>query len=234
MPITNYTINPKNYKLEGNEESIKNLKPYFEVSSSSYSSYSSVKKYVNGKLQEDQSYTKRDGKAHVDLNLRDANSGEVLGRGRIEYDPHSQKDSPFEEKIVLKNRLGNQIGSATVEMKPKSQGHMAIEEEDFGFGKSFNRMLRDSDRLFDNFFGGRRNRFGLGFFDDFEPMMMLEDEEEDCCRGKRCRKNKESKKHRVENQEKKKEVQNFVEEEITSIKKEKVPEEKPEFEITDE
>lgn len=174
-------VNPKDYKLKCSEEILKTLKPYFELKASSYSHYSQAQQLTNGHSSPDQQSVqpKQEAKTSINLTLRDANTGELLGKGQLIFDHTAEKPEKFEEKVSLKDILGNEIGEATVEVqqiKPQ-QPKKTIEDEFRRMRKEMQGMMRATNRMFDAFSRRHFGRdWGFGLLDDFHPMMMLGDD----------------------------------------------------------
>jgi len=149
------------------------------MSSRTHSHQSQCKKLVEGKWVED---CKKESKVHVDVVMRDANSGELLGKGTFECNPDNENRDKYEENISIKSITGQEIGTATVEIaKPKPEVHhrRAIDRDMNDMRRALGGMMKHTNRMFrdfsKNFF--RDDDFGFGVLDDImRPNFMLENE----------------------------------------------------------
>jgi hypothetical protein len=179
-------VNPKSYKLNVSDEALKNLKPYFQVSSGSYSSHSETRKLTNkeGKTQDKGDKDIKDKEnTYIDLTLRDAISGELLGKGHMEYDNLRDKSEKYEEEVPLKDFFGNQIGTAIVEIEHHEKPLKNIEDEFRSMRRAIGGMMHKTNRMFRNFNSLFNRDFGLSLMDDFGRLgnfenLMLGPEEE--------------------------------------------------------
>jgi len=170
-------VTPKAHKLNISEDILKNIKPVYQISSSSQSSAQYGRKLVEGKWVDEST---RDSRVNFDLVLRDANSGELIGKGQFECNPEKENREKFEENIVLKNILGQEVGTATLEVqKPKEENHDRSVEDEFRFmRKALHGMLRNQDRMWRDFHRGFFNDdFGFSMLENFNrPSLMIEDD----------------------------------------------------------
>jgi hypothetical protein len=107
--------------------------------------------------------------------MRDGNTGEFLAKGHLEFDPSKRKETKYEDKVVLKDLWGNEIGHAIVDIEQEK-----LSEKELGFDTQFKQMrremkqmMRDTNRLFGNFskrFLGRN--YGFDLLDDFRSSML--------------------------------------------------------------
>lgn len=177
-------VHPKDYKLKCSEDVLKTLNPYFELSSSTYSHYSNSQSHqiTNGHSSDTNSQPKQETKTTIHLSLRDANSGELLGKGTLVYDDSNTKPEKFDEKVMLKDFMGNEVGEAIVEIQQMKhhENQMSIEEELNKMKKEMHTMMKRTNKLFDNFSNKHLGRdWGFGMLDDITPMMMIGDISED-------------------------------------------------------
>jgi len=133
---------------------------------------------VEGKWVEE---SNKDAKCHVDLFMRDSNTGELIGKGTFECNPDNENRDKYEENIPIKTLTGHEIGTATVEItKPKIEAPKSIDHEFRNMKRALGGMMRKTNRMFRDF---NRNFFndenvGFGVLDDImRPNLMLEDEE---------------------------------------------------------
>jgi hypothetical protein len=148
------------------------------MSSRASSQFSSNKKLVEGKWVEE---SNKDSKVHVDVFMRDSNTGELIGKGTFECNPDNENRDKYEESIPIKTITGQEIGSATVEItKPKAEAPKSIDSEFRNMRRALGGMMRKTNRMFRDF---NRNFFndenmGFGVLDDIlRPSLMLEDED---------------------------------------------------------
>ena len=151
MSVKKLIINPKDYKLKCSEEVLKTLKPYFELKSSSFSHYSNTQHLSNGPTSSNQQalQPKQEAKTSINLTLRDANSGELLGRGSLVFYHTQEKPEKFEEIVPLKDILGNEIGHAILEIqqiKPQEPKRSSIEDEFRRMRKEMHGMMTATNR----------------------------------------------------------------------------------------
>jgi len=171
MNFESLSVHPVTYKLKGNDEAIKKLCPCFKVSAGSFSEYTKEGKTVDNKPQfDDDLCVKRKEKANIDVELRSCINRELIGKGHIDYNSLSNREGKFNEWIPLKDILGNEVGSALVEVEVKPEKKMMrFEDFDMHFKQlhdemthSMNRMLKDSMDLFKGFFPERFSQLPSG------------------------------------------------------------------------
>lgn len=114
MKSTLLRVIPKTYKLFLDKKTLKTIDPYLNVSSGSYSNMSKVVRYdgENPNVQ-----MKQEAKNHVFVELRDSETGTLLGKNRIEYDSLPEQNATFEERVPLRNNEGEEIGEAILEVQ---------------------------------------------------------------------------------------------------------------------
>jgi len=172
MSTSNLVIVPKAHNLNISPDLLKDLKPYFQFSSRSCSSQVSSKKFIDGKWVEDGSH---DAKSEVDIVLRDANTGDLIGRGHFECNPDNENRDKYEEKVTLRSITGQEIGTATLDVsRPKGieSGHgknKSIEHEFRHMRKAFGGMMNQANRMFKDFSRNYYNdeNFGHELTDDW-------------------------------------------------------------------
>jgi hypothetical protein len=180
---TNLVITPKKYDLNISQDVLKDLRPYFQFSSRTSSFSHQEKKLVEGKWVQE---GKKDAKEVVDIQLRDAVSGELIGKGHFECNPEAEKRDKYEEKIPLRTLGGQDIGSAIVEIsKPKKErGALDFDKDMKQMRRALGGLMRHTNRLFRDF---SRNYFddelmgwgSHGLLDDWmRPGFMLEEGED--------------------------------------------------------
>jgi hypothetical protein len=173
MSIRNLRVNPKDYKLNCSEDIMKNLKPYFEVSSRCISLTHAEKEMSQGTSKKTSGH---EGKCIIDVKLRDSVTGDMLGKGHVEYDENAKKPDKYEEKVELKDVWGNKVGEAVLEVEQKKMQQGGIEEDFRKMRREIGHMMRETNRIFDNFsrrYSGRD--YGFGLLDDFRPMLMFDE-----------------------------------------------------------
>jgi len=120
-----------------------------------------------------------EGKTLIDVRLRDGRSGELLGKAHVEFDENAKKPEKYDETVTLKDTFGNEIGSAVLEIeqrKPISGGNLAIDDEFRNMRKEVGHMMRETNKIFDNFSRRYYGRdWGNGLLDDFRPMLMFDE-----------------------------------------------------------
>ena len=116
---------PKTYKLFLDKSAMKNISPYLNVSSGSYSNVSKVVTYENEKPIVKST---EEGKNQVFVELRDSETGALLGKNRIDYESLPEQSCSFEERISLKNSEGQEIGEAFLEVQvtPRKTGFLGF------------------------------------------------------------------------------------------------------------
>jgi len=184
MSTSNLVVVPKAHNLNISPDLLKDLKPYFQFSTRSHSSQVSSKKFIDGKWVEDENH---DAKTDVDIVLRDANTGDLIGRGHFECNPENENRDKYEEKITLRSITGQEIGTATVDVsRPKGieGGHgkkKSIENEFRHMRRALGGMMNQANRMFKDFSRNYYNdeNFGIGFGDDWlRPSLTTGEEEE--------------------------------------------------------
>jgi len=237
---SNLIIAPKGHKLNLDEEILKNLKPYFQISSRGHSNSQHSRKLVEGKWIEEDT---KDSKIQIDIVLRDSNSGELIAKGHFECNPDNENREKYEENVALKSITGQEIGTVTIEIaKPQEEKpRMSIEHEFRHMRRALGGMMRQANRMFKDF---SRNfydddNFSFGMLDDWmRPELMLESENDWFPEfklpsgGKNSPKNRRNELKESQSQQEKKVLEP---EKKNSDKREMSTEEKkPEVEITEE
>jgi len=177
MSFQNLRVKPISYKLNGNEELIKKLHPYFNVSAGSFSKVSKKSQNINEKPNFDEDLQlQRKEKANIDVELRDSYSNNLIGSGHIEYDTLSNKEGKFNEWIPLKDILGNEVGKALIEVEVYPQ-KLGLGADDYNFGMKgiMDEMHERMDRIFDD---SRKmmNEFSRSIFPEYDKFLSLEDD----------------------------------------------------------
>jgi len=181
MSSVQLRVNPVNYKLNASDEALKNLKPYFQVSSGSYSSHCEQRRIGNkeGQSQDkDPNEVQDKENTYIDLTLRDSVSGELLGRGHIEYDNLRDKSEKYTETVPLKDFFGNEIGSAEVEIEHHEKPIRKIEDEFTDMRKAIGGMMKRTNKMFKNFDRRFGRDFGFNIMNDFDNLMLGPSEED--------------------------------------------------------
>jgi len=163
-----------------------------------------IKKLENGNAQTNDQHKDavHKEKCSIHITLRDAISGELLGKGHLEYDSLNDKPEKYEEQVQLKDKLGNEVGHAIVEIEHKEIKRPSIEDEFKEMRKAIGGMMKRTNKMFNHF----HRRFGRdwGFrlmddlVDDFGSLMLGQfsddDEKENNCKNcKHSQKKLESK-----------------------------------------
>lgn len=171
--LPNVRVNPKDYKLNVSEDILKNLKPYFEVSSRSVSSTHMEKEMSHGQSKKTGGH---EGKTWIDVRLRDSASGELLGKGHVEFDENGKKPEKYEEKVALKDVFGNTVGEAVLDIEQKKIQTGSIDDEFRKMRREISHMMRETNRIFDNFSRKYYGKdYGFGLLDEFRPMLMFDE-----------------------------------------------------------
>lgn len=171
MSISNLRVNPKDFKLNCSDEILKTMKPYFDVSSRCTSSMHMEKEVHGGQSKKT---TGHEGKCIIDVRLRDSRSGELLGKGHVEYDEGANKPEKYDEKVELKDVFGNKIGEATLEVEQKKGQINSVEAEFRKMRHEVNHMMRETNKVFENFSRKHTGKdYGFGLLDEFRPMLMF-------------------------------------------------------------
>jgi hypothetical protein len=159
-------VKPITYKLDIDDEQMKRLRPFFKVSSGSFSGITKTVKYPaqGDPKNEDEIRIRKKEKGSVLVELWDRNSSRpenLIGRGEVKYTNLSSKEGAYEEWIPLLDRNHQQIGKALVEIEV-TPVNMDLSFDDMfqrsieGMNHSFKRAIEDMNRSFDHF-----NRFML-------------------------------------------------------------------------
>jgi len=150
-------VKPITYKLDIDDEQMKKLRPFFKVSSGSFSGITKTIRHPT--KNEDEVRIKRKEKGSVLVELWDRNSSRpenLIGRGEVKYDSLSSKEGLYEEWIPLLDRSHKQIGKALVEIEVTPvQNELSFDDifkssiEDMNH--SFKRAIEDMNRSFEHF-----------------------------------------------------------------------------------
>jgi len=156
-------VKPIHYKLDIDDEQMKKLRPFFKVSSGSYSRITKTVKHPDPKGKdpecEDEIRIRRKEKGAVVVELWDRNSSKpenLIGKGEITYSSLSSKEGQFEEWIDLFDRNNKKVGKALVEVKVTPVNLDLNPEEMFkrsieSMHKSFQRAIEDMNNSFRHF-----------------------------------------------------------------------------------
>jgi hypothetical protein len=119
---------PKTYKLFLDNKALKGVNPYLNVSSGSYANMSKFVKYEGDKPN---ITVQQEARNQVFVELRDAETGEILGKNQIDYDSLPDNNATFEEIVPLKNQAGEEIGEAVLEVqvRPRKFGSLFWSEQ---------------------------------------------------------------------------------------------------------
>jgi len=174
MNFENIRVKPVTYKLNISDDVLKTLNPCFSVSAGSFSKMSKKSTNLGGSPNFDEDLQiQRKEKANINVELRDANSYDLIGRGHIEYDSLSSKEGKFNEWIPLKDLLGNEVGRALVEVEiSPQQASLGFDSYNFGLKGIMDEMHERMDRIF----GDTRRRFdefALSMFPEAERFLGL-------------------------------------------------------------
>jgi len=164
--IQNIKVNPIKYELNFDEETLKNISPVYKVSSNSYSKVvKRIKKSKDNDPSKDKVKTKQREQGSVTIevwNKNDRNPENLIGKGKVKYDYLRPSEGKTEEWIELKDRQGNVVGKALVEVEISPSNNMLEAGEDF-----FNRVMDDMSHMIEDegpFFRG----FGRSFLPSLE------------------------------------------------------------------
>jgi len=151
-------VKPITYKLDLDDEQMKNLRPFFKVQSGARSKITKTIKHPENK-NDDEIVIRKKEKGSVTVELWDGNSARpenLIGRGEVKYDNLSSKEGKHEDWIPLYDRNNKQVGKALVEIDVESAKNMLNYDDMFkmslgGMDQSFKRALEDMNRTFDQF-----------------------------------------------------------------------------------
>jgi len=153
-------VKPITYKLDLDDEKMKKLRPFFKVSSGSFSGITKTVNHLDKNEDEIRIRKKEQGSVLVELWDRNSSRPEnLIGRGEVKYDSLSNKEGMYEEWIPLLDRNHKQIGKALVEIEVIPVQHNLSFDDMFhrsieDMNTSFKRAIEDMNRSFDHF-----NRF---------------------------------------------------------------------------
>jgi len=148
-------VKPITYKLNISDEELKKMRPFFKLSSGSYSRITKTIKHPHqGDPKFDQEvHLKKKEKGSVCVELWDRNSSRpenLIGRGEIKYTSFDNlKGNKFEEWIPLLDRNNKEVGKALVEINiiPMNQ-NLSIEDM---FSRSLNEIENTYRRAIEDF-----------------------------------------------------------------------------------
>jgi len=157
-------VKPITYKLDIDDEQMKKLRPFFKVSSGSFSGITKTVRHPSkgDPKNEDEVRIKRKEKGSVLVELWDRNSSRpenLIGRAEVKYDSLSSREGLYEEWIPLLDRNHKQIGKALVEIEITPVMNELSYDDIFqrsieDMNHSFKRAVEDMNRSFEHF-----NRF---------------------------------------------------------------------------
>jgi len=150
-------VKPITYKLDIDDEQLKKLRPFFKVSSGSFSGITKTVNHLDKNEDEIRIRKKEEGSVLVELWDRNSSRPEnLIGRGEVKYDSLSNREGMYEEWIPLLDRNNKQVGKALVEIDVTPvQNNLSFDDmfkrsiQDMNH--SFRRAIEDMNRSFEHF-----------------------------------------------------------------------------------